>query len=117
VSVSRVLPQLGDEVFLTDGGVETDLIFNRGIELPEFASFVVHDDTDAERVAREYFREYLRIGGTYQRGVVLETLTWRASSDWAHVSAMTHRACGPPTNAPSSSCSGSASARSARPSS
>jgi S-methylmethionine-dependent homocysteine/selenocysteine methylase len=77
-----MLPQTAGEVFLTDGGVETDLIFNRGIDLPEFASFVLHDDADAERVVGAYFRGYLRVGETYSRGLVLETLTWRASSDW-----------------------------------
>jgi hypothetical protein len=33
----RRLPQLGDRVFLTDGGLETTLVFHEGIELP--ASF------------------------------------------------------------------------------
>ena len=28
------LPQLSGEVFLTDGGIETTLIFNEGLELP-----------------------------------------------------------------------------------
>jgi S-methylmethionine-dependent homocysteine/selenocysteine methylase len=76
------LPQLQGEVFLTDGGVETDLIFHRGFELPEFASFVLHDDAAAEDVVRDYFRDYLRIGATQGFGLVLETLTWRASHDW-----------------------------------
>ena len=76
------LPQLGDDVFLTDGGIETDLIFHRGVELPEFASFVLHDDPAGEAIAREYFLDYLRIGTTYGYGLVIETLTWRASADW-----------------------------------
>ena len=80
---TQSLPQLGDDVFLTDGGIETDLIFNRGIEIPEFASFVLHDDPAAEAVVRDYFLDYLRIGATQGYGLVLETLTWRASSDWA----------------------------------
>ena len=33
-------------------------------------------------MVREYFRGYLRLGEAYERGLVLETLTWRASSDW-----------------------------------
>ncbi len=77
-----MLPQTTGEIFLTDGGVETDFIFNRGIDLPDFASFVLHDDRDAELMVREYFRGYLRLGEAYDRGLVLETLTWRASSDW-----------------------------------
>jgi homocysteine S-methyltransferase len=76
------LPQLGTDVFLTDGGLETDLIFLRGLELPQFASFPLHDDPSKEEVVREYFRDYLRIGGTTGHGLVLETLTWRASADW-----------------------------------
>lgn len=77
-----MLPQLGDDLFLTDGGVETDLIFRRGFDLPLFASFVLHDDPAAEDVVREYFRDYLRISASRGYGLVLETLTWRASSSW-----------------------------------
>jgi S-methylmethionine-dependent homocysteine/selenocysteine methylase len=77
-----VLPQLGSDVFLSDGGVETDLIFHRGVDLPEFASFVLHDDSESEALVRDYFRDYLRIGAEHGRGLVLETLTWRASADW-----------------------------------
>jgi len=73
------LPQFGSDVFLTDGGIETDLIFNRGIELPDFASFVLHDDPAAEAVVRDYFLAYLQIAATEGFGLVLETLTWRAS--------------------------------------
>jgi hypothetical protein len=40
----RALPQLPDAHFLTDSGLETDLIFNAGFDLPEFASFVLLDD-------------------------------------------------------------------------
>src|SRR4051812_6836902 len=79
---AHALPQLGSDVFLTDGGIETDLIFNHGIELPEFASFVLHDDPAGETVVRNYFLDYLRIAADQGFGLVLETLTWRASSDW-----------------------------------
>ncbi|MEO1132317.1 MAG: homocysteine S-methyltransferase, partial [Cyanobacteria bacterium J06639_1] len=33
------LPQLSDRLFLTDGGIETTLIFREGFDLPEFAAF------------------------------------------------------------------------------
>lgn len=82
VGNEHALPQLDGEVFLTDGGIETDLIFRRGFDLPQFASFVLHDDRAAEDVVRDYFRDYLRIGATMGHGLVLETLTWRASADW-----------------------------------
>ena len=76
------LPQIDDPVFLTDGGVETDLIFHHGFELPEFASFVLHDDADSETVLRNYYAEYFRIAADAGLGLVLETTTWRASADW-----------------------------------
>ena len=76
------LPQLGEEVFLTDGGIETDLIFHRGFDIPLFACFVLHDDPSAEEVVEDYFRQYLDIASSRDHGLVLETLTWRASSDW-----------------------------------
>ena len=77
-----VLPQLGSEVFLTDGGIETDLIFRRGVPLPEFASFVMHDSPESEAVVGDYFEDYLQISSDAGLGLVLETLTWRASADW-----------------------------------
>ena len=82
MTARRPLPQMGNLPFLTDGGIETDLVFNRGVDLPHFASFVLHDDPVAEDIVRNYFRDYLRIGATMEFGLVLETLTWRANSDW-----------------------------------
>ena len=77
-----VLPQLTDGVFLTDGGLETDLIFHHGVDLPQFASFVLHDDRDGEAMLRDYYRDYLQIASSAGHGLVLESATWRASRDW-----------------------------------
>ncbi len=76
------LPQLTGPLFVTDGGIETDLIFNKGVDLPEFASFVLHDDASGEAMLRDYFADYFRIGADAGLGLVLETATWRASRDW-----------------------------------
>ena len=76
------LPQLGGSVFLTDGGLETDVIFHRGVDLPEFASFVLHETPAGEAVLRDYYSEYLGIASHSGFGLVLETTTWRASKDW-----------------------------------
>ena len=35
------LPQLSDGVFLSYVGMNTDLIFNRGIDIPGFAEFTL----------------------------------------------------------------------------
>ena len=78
----NALPQLGSEVFLTDSGLETDLIFNEGFELPEFASFVLVDDAQGTAALEAYFRRHVDIAVQHGCGVILEAPTWRASRDW-----------------------------------
>jgi len=75
------LPQL-DSLFLTDGGLETVLIFHRGRELPEFASFPeVLDEEGAEEI-RRYYEPFLDLAAEHELGFVCETPTWRASDRW-----------------------------------
>jgi len=76
------LPQLSDEVFLTDSGLETDLIFHDGFDLPEFASFVLVDDARGTAALDTYFRRHVDIAVQHGCGVILEAPTWRASRDW-----------------------------------
>jgi S-methylmethionine-dependent homocysteine/selenocysteine methylase len=76
------LPQLAGDLFLTDGGLETTLIFHDGIDLPEFAAFVLLENKDGRESLRKYYREYANIARDYHVGFVLESMTWRASQDW-----------------------------------
>jgi S-methylmethionine-dependent homocysteine/selenocysteine methylase len=76
------LPQLSDKVFLTDSGLETDLIFHDGFDLPEFASFVLVDDARGTAALEAYFRRHVDIAVQHGCGVILEAPTWRASRDW-----------------------------------
>jgi homocysteine S-methyltransferase len=76
------LPQLRDQLFLTDGGMETYLIFQQGLEIPDFASFHLLEKPEGEEAIREYFRHYADIARRFGTGLVLETPTWRASADW-----------------------------------
>ena len=57
------LPQLDGGLFLTDGGIETTLIFHRGIDLPLFAAFALLDDEQGRETLRDYYEPYLRAGG------------------------------------------------------
>ena len=77
-----VLPQLADRIFLTDGGIETTLIFHDGLALPDFAAFVLLADEDGRATLRRYFESYIAVARDTGRGIVLETATWRASPDW-----------------------------------
>ena len=76
------LPQVDGDLFLTDGGAETTLIFHRGIDLPEFAAFTLLDDPEGIEELRRYFRPYLRLASEHGAGFVLESPTWRASQAW-----------------------------------
>jgi S-methylmethionine-dependent homocysteine/selenocysteine methylase len=77
------IPQLGEELFLTDGGIETTLIFHDGLDLPEFAAFVLLNDEAGREALRRYFRPYAEIAREAGTGLVLEAPTWRANPDWA----------------------------------
>jgi homocysteine S-methyltransferase len=76
------LPQLSGETFITDGGMETTLIFDEGIALPDFASFILLEDPTGVDVLRAYYRSYLEIAAQHGVGIVLDTPTWRANPDW-----------------------------------
>ncbi|MGD9633416.1 MAG: homocysteine S-methyltransferase family protein [Pirellulales bacterium] len=77
------LPQLAGGLFVTDGGLETDLIFHDGYSLPQNASYVLLDEAAGVARLTRYFEDYLAIADEHGLGVVLETATWRASPDWA----------------------------------
>lgn len=78
----HALPQLSTDLFLTDSGLETILIFHQEMELPDFASFPLLDEEQGRRVLQEYYCRHAAIAKRNGVGIVLETPTWRASADW-----------------------------------
>lgn len=78
------LPQLGGDLFLTDAGLETELIFHDGIELPAFAAFDLLKDAEGTARLRRYYAEFVALARERGLGLVLESPTWRASPRWAH---------------------------------
>ena len=78
----KTLPQLVEGPFLTDGGLETTLVFLENIDLPNFSAFCVLSDENAAEKLREYYRSYLEIAASAGLGFVLDTPTWRANPDW-----------------------------------
>jgi len=82
VEFRKSLPQLGGEFFLTDGGIETTLIFLEGLELPDFAAFDLLKRKEGEEALRKYFRTYAGLAQRFGTGLILESATWRASADW-----------------------------------
>ena len=79
----NALPQLDGSLFLTDAGLETDLIFNHGIELRGFASHTVLPDPAAMAVVTRYFEGFLALARELDAGFILDTLTWRTHPHFA----------------------------------
>ena len=76
------LPQLDAQTFLSDGGMETTLIFHEGIDLPHFASFVLLETQEGREKLKAYYETYLRIARQRGVGFILDSPTWRANPDW-----------------------------------
>lgn len=77
------LPMLDrDALFVTDGGLETTLIFEQGVDLPDFASFPLVEDDDGRALLRAYFAPYVAVAREHGLGFIADTATWRASADW-----------------------------------
>jgi homocysteine S-methyltransferase len=84
MSIHRnALPQLGQQLFLTDGGLETTLVFHKGLDLPCFAAFGVLENENGWSLLGDYYRRYADIAVGSGCGFVLESPTWRANTDWA----------------------------------
>ncbi|MGB0911155.1 MAG: homocysteine S-methyltransferase family protein, partial [Nitrospirales bacterium] len=77
------LPQLSQDLFLTDGGFETTLVFHEGFDLPAFAAFTLLKSKKGQTAMREYFDRYIPLATRNDLGFVLEAPTWRANPDWA----------------------------------
>jgi S-methylmethionine-dependent homocysteine/selenocysteine methylase len=76
------LPQLDGGLFLTDGGLETTLIFHEGFDLPRFEAFVLLDSDHGRKALRDYFDRYVPMAVAAGAGFILESPTWRANPDW-----------------------------------
>lgn len=68
--------------FVTDGGLETELIYHHGLDLPDFASFPLLEDPRGRELLVTYYDGYAAIAARHEVGLQLETPTWRANPDW-----------------------------------
>jgi len=80
--VTATLPPESGRLFVTDGGMETTLIYRDGFELPVFASFVLLDEEAGRAALTRYYDSYAALAAELGLGIVLDTPTWRASSGW-----------------------------------
>jgi homocysteine S-methyltransferase len=75
----------GSQPFIGDGGLETVMIFEEGLELPEFASFTLLRDEAGRAALRRYYEGFLAIAAKYGTGFTFDPPTWRASEKWGEM--------------------------------
>ena len=78
----RRLPQLDGGLFLSDGGLETTLIYHEGFDLPMFAAFMLLETERGRAALRAYYHRYVSLAAGHGAGFILESPTWRANPDW-----------------------------------
>ncbi|MEP7022979.1 MAG: homocysteine S-methyltransferase family protein [Actinomycetota bacterium] len=76
------LPQLSGRRFVTDGGMETDLIFHHDVDLSLFAAFPLLETAAGRAMLEAYYDGYAAIARQAGAGLMLEAPTWRANPDW-----------------------------------
>ncbi|MFK7888145.1 MAG: homocysteine S-methyltransferase family protein [Gammaproteobacteria bacterium] len=76
-------PQLSSRLFLTDGGLETDLIFNHGFDLPAFAAHTLLETERGRAALKHYFDGFIDLAHTHGTGLLLDCVTWRAQGAYA----------------------------------
>ena len=86
----RSSPVFNQGIYLSDGGLETTLIFHKGIALNYFAAFELLRHDEGKKALAEYYKPYLALAEKYSLGFILESPTWRASSDWGFKLGYTH---------------------------
>jgi len=77
----NVLPQLDGGLFVASTGMETDLMFNQGIDLPGFASYPLLETKAGRAQLDGYYRDMIAVGKEHGIGVILERPTWVANRD------------------------------------
>lgn len=76
------LPQLKGQMFVTDGGIETHMIFNEGQDLPDMSVYLLNLSEAGREKMREYYRAYIPIARQAGQGFLFDANTWRANPDW-----------------------------------
>ena len=74
-------PPSNANLFLAYVGMETDLIFNQGIDLPGFASYPLLKTTEGRELLEGYLKDLIALGKEAGAGVILESPTWVANRD------------------------------------
>ncbi|WP_417494171.1 homocysteine S-methyltransferase family protein [Maricaulis sp.] len=72
----------GSKIRLTDSGLETWLVFDCGLDLPEFAAFPLLETAAGRARLTDYWERHIAIALKHRLGFILGAPTWRANADW-----------------------------------
>lgn len=70
-------------LYLTEGGIETELMYRWGFDLPQFAMYPLLDNPAAMDTMRGMYRRLLDVAARHGMGALMGGLDYRASPDWA----------------------------------
>ncbi len=77
------LSQTKSRIFLAYVGMETDLMFNKGMDLPGFASYPLLESPDGVAQLKSYWADLMTTARQSGLGAILESPTWVANRDRA----------------------------------
>ena len=83
MAATKSLPaQRPGNIYLTEGGIETEIMYKWGFELPQFAMFPLLDNPVAVSAMQGMYRRFLDVAARHQTSVLMGSLDYRASPDW-----------------------------------
>lgn len=80
-----MLPHQSNQMFVTDAGFETSMLFHKGFDMPHFAFFPMLRTVDGREAMKEYIAPFMETARQSNAGFIIDTNTWRANPDWAEL--------------------------------
>jgi homocysteine S-methyltransferase len=85
MSANHFPAQKAGTVYLTEGGIETEIMYKWGHELPHFAMYPLLDNPKAMADMRGMYRRYLDVAAKHKMSALMGGLDYRASPDWGNL--------------------------------
>ena len=79
---SEFLPRVDGTYYLTEGGIETEIMYKYGFELPHFAMFPLLDNPEALTAMKGIWQRSLRAAADNGFNAIMNGVDYRASPDW-----------------------------------
>jgi S-methylmethionine-dependent homocysteine/selenocysteine methylase len=77
--------QATGKYYITEGGIETEIMYKWGFEMPHFAMFPLLENPKAAEKIKGMYRRYLDIVAKYNHCALIGGFDYRASPDWGQL--------------------------------